>query len=151
MHPALGIGLGVGLVYAAFAAFVIASDRRPHGGGWISLAGLVSYLVTFPIAWLAEKLGHRLDHRRNLDMLIAVLGTGVTARDLLRGIRQRETSFRSRARRSGRTVSSFIAGLAAFKPRGLCGRFRCVAMQRLRALTGRSPGHVPVPSLAHGR
>jgi len=77
MHAALQIGIGIAVVYAVGATWVIVSDRRPHGGNWISLAGLVSYLATLPVSWLADKLGRRLDHRRNLDMLFAVLGTGV--------------------------------------------------------------------------
>ena len=76
MHTALQLGIGIAVVYALCAAWIIVSDRRPHGGNWISLAGLVSYLATLPMSWLADTLGHRLDHRRNLDMAFAVLGTG---------------------------------------------------------------------------
>lgn len=77
MHTALHLGLLVGLVYAVLAAIVIVKDRKTHGGGWISLSGLVSYLVTFPVSALAEKVGHRLNHQRNSHMLLAVLGTAV--------------------------------------------------------------------------
>lgn len=77
MHTALRFGLWVGLVYAGLAAIVIVKDRKTHGGGWISLSGIVSYLVTFPVSVLAEKIGHRLNYQRNSHMLLAVLGTGL--------------------------------------------------------------------------
>ena len=77
MHTALHIGAWVGLGYAVLAAALIAADRRPSSGSWINLSGLVSCLVTFPIAALAEKCGRRLDHRSNVDMTVAVAGTAV--------------------------------------------------------------------------
>jgi uncharacterized membrane protein YidH (DUF202 family) len=77
MHLAIGIGLGAAVGYAAFAAFVVVCDRGPHRGGWINLNGILSFLVTFPIAWLALRAGHRLDHRRNLPMLLAIAGTAL--------------------------------------------------------------------------
>ncbi|MBL8753955.1 MAG: hypothetical protein JNK15_11715 [Planctomycetes bacterium] len=77
MNFALVIGAGVATVYVAFAIHVIRCDRTPHRGGWISLNGLLSLLVTLPVAWLSEKCGRRLDHRKNLDMLVGVLGTAL--------------------------------------------------------------------------
>ena len=75
MREALAIGLWVALVYAVLAGGCIVCDRRPHRGGWINLSGLLSYLATFPASRLAERLGRRIDHRRNDHMLLAVLGT----------------------------------------------------------------------------
>jgi hypothetical protein len=68
--------LGLTLVYVAFAIFIVWQDRNSHGGGWISLDGMISYLITFPVsAFFDALLSFRLDHRRNLDMAFAILGT----------------------------------------------------------------------------
>lgn len=75
MPPALGIGLWTALAYTLLATAVVRADRGPHRGGWINLSGLLSYLATFPVSHLADRCGHRLDHRRNADMACAVLGT----------------------------------------------------------------------------
>ena len=77
MHTALLIGAGLGVTYAVVAASVIALDRRPGGGSWINLSGLVSGLITFPITALAEQCGRRLDYRSNVDMTVAVAGTAL--------------------------------------------------------------------------
>lgn len=75
VNLALVIGLCVAAVYVAVAVFVIVCDRAPHRGGWISLNGILSLLVTLPIAWLAAKCGRPLDHRRTMDLLFGVVGT----------------------------------------------------------------------------
>jgi len=75
MPPAIAIGLWVALAYTLLATAVIVADRGPHRGGWINLSGLLSHLATFPVSHLADRCGHRLDHRRNTDMACAVLGT----------------------------------------------------------------------------
>jgi hypothetical protein len=77
VNLALVIGLCVGAVYVAVAAFVIVCDRAPHRGGWISLNGILSLLVTLPIAWLAAKCGRPLDPRRTADLVVGVLGTAL--------------------------------------------------------------------------
>ena len=64
------------LLYIAAAAYVIWDDRTHTGGGWISLNGMTSYLVSLPVCgFLDALLGVRLDYRRNLDMAFAVLAT----------------------------------------------------------------------------
>lgn len=77
VNLALVIGLCVGAVYVAVAGFVIACDRAPHRGGWISLNGILSLLVTLPIAWLMAKCGRPLDPRRTPDLVVGVLGTAL--------------------------------------------------------------------------
>lgn len=68
--------LAFSLTYAAFAIVVVWQDRNSTGGGWISLNGMASYLITFPIsAFFDVLLSFKLDYRRNLDMAFAILGT----------------------------------------------------------------------------
>jgi ABC-type Na+ efflux pump permease subunit len=59
-------------VYVVIAVLIVASERRHTGGGWITLEGMGSYLITFPVSFLGERLGMRPDFRRNLDMLFAI-------------------------------------------------------------------------------
>ena len=66
----LGGVLAIG--YAVFATVVVYQERRSVGGDWISLKGMGAYLITLPVSLPAEQLGHRLDFRRNLDMLFAI-------------------------------------------------------------------------------
>ena len=68
--------LALSLLYIAFAIFVIHDDRTHTGHNWISLDGMTSFLATFPISAPADAFLHlRLNHRSNLHMSIAVLGT----------------------------------------------------------------------------
>ena len=72
----LAAGLGLTLLYLLVAIFVIWQDRLHSGGDWISLNGISSYLVTFPISAACERLGRKLDFRRNVDMTLAIAGSG---------------------------------------------------------------------------
>ena len=75
------------LIYVVIAIYVIWDDRTHTGGGWISLNGMTSFLVTLPIsAFVNELLGYRLDFRRNIDMAFAVLGTATCVYFALFGI-----------------------------------------------------------------
>jgi hypothetical protein len=65
-------GLALAGLYTAGAGWVVWTERVSTGGGWINLRFMVSYLVTFPVARLAEWLGLKLDFRRNADALLAV-------------------------------------------------------------------------------
>ena len=65
-------GAVLALIYLAVAAVAVISDRGEKGGSWISLHGMASFLVTFPVSLLGEKLGMRPDFRRNLDMTFAI-------------------------------------------------------------------------------
>jgi len=60
------------VLYVALAAFVVAGDRGRVGNGWASLNGITSFLITFPVSLLGERLGFRPDFRRNPDMAIAI-------------------------------------------------------------------------------
>ncbi|MFO1498364.1 MAG: hypothetical protein U1G07_08235 [Verrucomicrobiota bacterium] len=71
------IGLLLAVVYGAVAIYVIWEDRTYPSGGWINLNGLPSLLITFPVSSLCEFCGSKLDFRRNLDMALAVAGTGL--------------------------------------------------------------------------
>jgi hypothetical protein len=60
------------IAYATLAAIVVWQERRAPSGDWISLKGIGSYLITFPVSFPGEQLGHKLDYRRNLDMFFAI-------------------------------------------------------------------------------
>lgn len=71
----------------AFAIFIVWQDRNYTGGGWITLNGMTSFLVTFPVsAFFDALLGLRLDFRRNIDMAFAILGTATCVYFALFGI-----------------------------------------------------------------
>ena len=60
--------------YVAIALFTVASDRKGGGGGgWISLSGMGTFLVTFPVSFVGEMIGMKPDFRRNLDMAFAIV------------------------------------------------------------------------------
>jgi hypothetical protein len=68
------VGLVLAAIYAAFAIWVVISERTsPPGGGWISLSGMASYLITFPVSAPMEILGARPDYRKNIDIGAAIL------------------------------------------------------------------------------
>jgi len=67
------LGTVLTLLYIAVAIYAVASDRSSAGGGgWITLKGMGSALVTLPITFLAEALGMKPDYRRNSDMTLAI-------------------------------------------------------------------------------
>jgi hypothetical protein len=72
--PISRFGALLAALYAIGAILVVAGERTPGGGGgWISLAGMASYLATIPVSLPFEMLGQKLDYRRNLDMGFAIL------------------------------------------------------------------------------
>ena len=76
--PVSRFGALLAALYAIFAVMIVAADRAPGaGGGWISLAGMSSYLVTAPVSLPFELLGQKLDYKRNLDMGFAILGSSL--------------------------------------------------------------------------
>jgi hypothetical protein len=71
-------GAVLALVYVAFAIWVVFSERTsPPGGGWISLSGMASFLVTFPVSMPLELMGARPDHTKTLDIGVAILACAV--------------------------------------------------------------------------
>ena len=71
--PRSTFGFILAALYVIVAVVVVVSERgESGGGGWISLKGMGSYLITFPVSLLGEKLGMRPDFRRNLDMAFAI-------------------------------------------------------------------------------
>jgi hypothetical protein len=60
------------VLYLAVAVWIVREDRQSPGGGWISLNGMASYLITLPVSVIGEKLGARPDYRRNVDMIFAI-------------------------------------------------------------------------------
>ena len=67
-------GAVLALVYVVLAIWVVVSERTsPGGGGWISLNGMASFLVTFPVSMPLEMLGARPDYQKTLDIGAAIL------------------------------------------------------------------------------
>jgi hypothetical protein len=69
------VGGVVAGMYVIFAIVVVTIDRRSRGGGWITLKGMSSYLITLPISAGCELLGWKLDYRRTSHMAMAILGS----------------------------------------------------------------------------
>ena len=59
-------------LYLTLAIFAVAIDRKESGGGWITLHGMASFVVTLPVSLLGEKLNLKPDYRRNLDMILVI-------------------------------------------------------------------------------
>ena len=67
------LGAVLALAYAAFAIWVVFTERATPGGGWINLNGMASYLVTLPVSAPMEMLGARPDYQKTFDMTAAIL------------------------------------------------------------------------------
>jgi hypothetical protein len=72
--PLSRFGAGLAVMYLAVAIWVLIEDRTTTSGGWISLNGMSTYIVTMPVSAPFELLGYKLDFRRNLDMAVAIGG-----------------------------------------------------------------------------
>jgi hypothetical protein len=71
-------GVVLALVYAAFAIWVVFSERTsPPGGGWISLSGMASYLVTLPVSLPMELIGAKPDYQKTFEIGAAILACAV--------------------------------------------------------------------------
>ena len=70
--PRSTFGAVLAVVYIVGATLLVMGDRGKGGGSWISLNGIISFLATFPVSLLGEKLGMRPDFRRNADMAFAI-------------------------------------------------------------------------------
>ena len=67
-------GTALALGYSAFATWVVFTERTAvPGGGWISLKGMGSYIVTLPVSAPLEWLGGKPDYRKTWDMAVAIL------------------------------------------------------------------------------
>lgn len=71
------IGLTFAVVYTLVAAAMVREDRKSHTGGFINLQGMLSALVTLPVAFPLEYLGHKLDYKSNLQMAAAITVCGI--------------------------------------------------------------------------
>lgn len=70
--PRSNFGLVLVVIYIVVAIFIVAGDRGSNSGGWISLNGIMTFLITFPVSFLGEKWGMRPNFRRNADMAFAI-------------------------------------------------------------------------------
>lgn len=71
--PRSFVGAAMAMIYIIVAIAAVYSDRHPRGGGWITLNGMATYLITIPVSMPLELLGHRPDYKRNLDMTLAIV------------------------------------------------------------------------------
>jgi hypothetical protein len=96
--PVSRFGGTLAALYTAFAVWMVIEERTTKAGGWITLRGMASALITAPVSFPMEMLGWKLDYRRTLDMALAIficaalvylLGVGLAslASFLLRGAR----------------------------------------------------------------
>jgi len=71
-------GAVLALVYVAVAIWVVVSERTGSGsGGWISLNGMGSFLITFPVSAPLEIMGMRPDYQKTFDIGAAILACAV--------------------------------------------------------------------------
>ncbi len=70
--PRSTFGLVMAGLYGLTAVTTVTLERQNTSGGWITLRGMGTYLVTLPVSGIGEWLGHRFDYRRNFDMIVAV-------------------------------------------------------------------------------
>ena len=73
VHKIIAAGIIAG-VYIVLAIGLVRADRQTHTGGFISLQGMLSGLVTLPVTFLLEYCGHRINFRSNVEMGAAILG-----------------------------------------------------------------------------
>jgi len=67
-------GLALALIYIAIAIWVVFTERTSSGGGgWISLNGMASYIITMPVSLPMEMLGAKPDYQKTFDMAAAIL------------------------------------------------------------------------------
>jgi heme/copper-type cytochrome/quinol oxidase subunit 4 len=72
------VGLVLAVIYIALAIWVVFTERTSSGGGgWISLNGMASYIITMPVSMPMEMLGARPDYQKTFDMAAAILICGV--------------------------------------------------------------------------
>jgi len=64
------------LIYMSLATGFVRADRQVHSGGFINLQGMMSGLVTLPVAFLLEYYGSKLDFRNNWAMGAAIFFCG---------------------------------------------------------------------------
>lgn len=74
--PRSVFGAILAVIYIAVAIYAVHDDRTAQGGGWISLRGIATSIVTLPASILGAAFGMKPDYRRNLDMVFAI---GVSA------------------------------------------------------------------------
>src|SRR4051812_40935178 len=63
----------VAVLYIVLAAGFVREDRKTHTGGFINLQGMLSGLVTLPVAFPLEYWGHKINFRSNWQMAGAIL------------------------------------------------------------------------------
>ncbi|MBK8837685.1 MAG: hypothetical protein IPO30_03025 [Hyphomonadaceae bacterium] len=68
------VGLVLAIIYILLAVWVVFTERTsPSGGGWISLNGMASFLITFPVSMPLEIIGARPNYQKTFDMAAAIL------------------------------------------------------------------------------
>lgn len=63
----------IALGYVVLAGALVREDRKTSTGGFINLQGMLSGLLTLPVAFPLEYAGHKLDYRSNWQMGLAII------------------------------------------------------------------------------
>ena len=72
----LTVSVALAIFYMVLAAGFVREDRKTHTGGFINLQGMMSCLVTMPVAFPLEYAGHKIDFRSNWQMGAAIAFCG---------------------------------------------------------------------------
>lgn len=64
------------VIYMAIAGYFVREDRTASSGGWINLQGLLSAIVTMPVSFPLEYLGHKMDYKSNWQIGGAIMVCG---------------------------------------------------------------------------
>lgn len=75
-HPEFIIAGIVAGIYVALAMGFVRADRQSHSGGFINLQGMLSALVTLPVAFPLEYFGRKINFRSDVEMGAAILICG---------------------------------------------------------------------------
>ena len=70
--PRSTFGLVLATIYLVIAVSVLVMDRKESGGGWITLHGMATYVITLPISLLREMIGMKANYRSNVDMAFTI-------------------------------------------------------------------------------
>ena len=68
----IAFGLVLATIYLVLAIVAVILDRKETGGGWITLRGMASYLITLPVSAVGELISMKPDFRRNVDMAFVI-------------------------------------------------------------------------------
>ncbi|MEI9863509.1 MAG: hypothetical protein WDN00_02935 [Limisphaerales bacterium] len=84
----LSVSIAIAILYMVIATGFVRDDRKSHTGGFINLQGMMSSIVTMPVAFALEYAGHKIDFRSNWQMGAAIALCGGLVFALTFGVTQ---------------------------------------------------------------